>query len=199
MSGEMANNVAVIASVCSAVMTAVYTIATIAICLANRRSADAADAQARAMRQQTDELLRQYRESIRARVSLRYGYDDAIGKYLIVKNVGKEDADDVRISINAEFLDGLRVRFKDSHLETLTKSAIHLASGQEFPVFVGFASQFDGMKTKRAEFTLHYRGGAMHYKETAVIDFSQYGFLSTITNTSIVDGKHIVEKLSVKG
>ena len=96
-----------IAAVCTAASTLVYTIATIIICRANAKSAAAAAEQSQAMQIQTQELIRQYHDSTRARIAIRFGYDNAIGKYLILKNVGIHDADNVRVAINKEFLDEL--------------------------------------------------------------------------------------------
>lgn len=188
-----------IAAVCTAASTLVYTIATIIICRANAKSAAAAAEQSQAMQIQTQELIRQYHDSTRARIAIRFGYDNAIGKYLILKNVGIHDADNVRVAINKEFLDELAADFKENNVRTLVDSVIHIASGQEFPVFVNFASAIERMKYPIARVHVSYRDGLEEYNEDAVIDFSQYGFLSTCRNTRTVNGQRIEEDVVLKG
>ena len=188
-----------IAAICTAASTLVYTIATISICRANAKSAAAAAEQSRVMQVQTQELIRQYHDSTRARIAIRFGYDNAIGKYLILKNVGIHDADNVRVAINKEFLDELAADFKENDVRTLVDSAIHIASGQEFPVFVNFASAIGRMKHPAARVHVSYCDGSEVYNEDAVIDFSQYGFLSTCRNTRMVNGQRIEEDVVLKG
>lgn len=188
-----------IAAICTAASTLVYTIATIVICRANAKSAAAAAEQSRAMQVQTQELIRQYHDSTRARIAIRFGYDNAIGKYLILKNVGIHDADNVRVIINKEFLDELAADFKENNVRTLVDSVIHIASGQEFPVFVNFASAIDAMKHPAARMHVSYNDGSEVFSEDAVIDFSQYGFLSTCKNTRMVNGQRIEEDVVLKG
>ena len=193
------DRVTAIATVCTAVVTAVYTIATIFICRWNKKSAEAAAEQSASMKAQTDELLRQYRENVRARISVRYGYDDAVGKYVIIKNVGKTDADDVRIVADEEFVKGMDDGSKFNPIRVLSESVLHVAAGQEFPVFVGFASKIDRLVKKHVEFSISYRAAKEVFKDSATIDFSQYRFLSTVTNSKTVDGKRVEEKVQVKG
>ena len=197
--GVIVENCAQVATVVTCVVTAVYTIATILICQANKKSAKAAMEQAQSMQRQTEELIRQYRESTRARIAIRYGWDNAVGKYVIFKNVGKKDADDVRVSVCDEFLDALEKECKSSCLITLTQSRIHIAAGQEFPVFVGFASHLEKMPVKVAEIKVSYTDHGEKCEDCAEIDFSQYGFLTTCRNSRVVDGKRIEEDVVMKG
>ncbi len=199
MNTTMVESWAQVATVVTCVTTAVYTIATILICRANKKSADAATEQAKSMQLQTAELLRQYNESTRARIAIRYGWDNAIGKYLILKNVGKRDADNVRVFVCSEFLDAIENVCKGSCLTTLTQSCIHIAAGQEFPVFIGFASHIEMMTVKIAEIRVTYTDKGELSEDSATIDFTQYGFLSTCRNMRTVDGKRIEEDVVLKG
>lgn len=109
------------------------------------------------------------------------------------------DADNVRVAINKEFLDELAADFKENNVRTLVDSVIHIASGQEFPVFVNFASAIERMKYPIARVHVSYRDGLEVYNEDAVIDFSQYGFLSTCRSTRTVNGQRIEEDVVLKG
>ena len=192
-------NWAQVATVVTCIATIVYTIATWFICRANNRAATAATEQSIAMHLQTEELIHQYRESTRARIAIRYGWDNAVGKYVIFKNVGKSDADDVRVTVCAEFLNALEKACDGSCLITLTQSRIHIAAGQEFPVFVGFASHLEKMPVKVAEIKVCYTDHGEKCEDSAEIDFSQYGFLTTCRNSRFVDGKRIEEDVVMKG
>lgn len=199
MDNATVSNWTMIAAVCTAASTLVYTIATIIISRANARSAAAAAEQSKAMQVQTQELIRQYHDSTRARIAIRFGYDNAIGKYLILKNVGVHDADHVRVTVNKEFLEELGSVFRENHIQTLVNSVIHIASGQEFPIFVNFASAIERMEHPEARIHVSYRDGFEVYSEDAVINFSQYGFLSTCRNTRTVNGQRIEEDVVLKG
>lgn len=195
----MIENWAQVATVVTCIATIVYTIATWFICRANNRAANAATEQSIAMHLQTEELIYQYRESTRARIAIRYGWDNAVGKYVIFKNVGKSDADDVRVSVCSEFLNALEKECKSSCLITLTQCRIHIAAGQEFPVLVGFASRLEKMPVKVAKIKVSYTDHGKKCEDGAEIDFSQYGFLSTCRNSRFVDGKRIEEDVVMKG
>ena len=188
-----------VAALCTAATTVAYTIATVFICRANRRSADAASEQSRAMQIQTEELIRQYRDSTRARIAIRFGYDNGTGKYLILKNVGKHDADQVRVEVGNGFLDALDQVFPDSHLCKLTRSTIHIASGQEFPILVGFASHLGRIRDKKAQVAISYKDGEDFFCEKAEIDFSQYDFLATCWNVRMENGVQVREEVKAKG
>ena len=66
-------------------ITTIYTVATIIICWANWRSSSAA-------RKQTEEMIRQYQDSKRARIAIRFDKRCSIDRNIVLKNVGKEDA-----------------------------------------------------------------------------------------------------------
>ena len=120
------------------IITTVYTVATIIICWANWRSSATA-------RQQTDEMIRQYNDSKRARIAIRFDRKSPVDRNIVLKNVGKEDANDVTLSINQEFMDELQIVWPNNVLKIGTNSTIHIAAGQEFWFFVGFLSNVDKM------------------------------------------------------
>lgn len=188
-----------IAATVSAFATVAYTVLTVVLCRANMKSANAANNQSQMMQAQTEELLRQYREANRARISLRYGYDKATGKYVIIKNVGRKDASNVRFSIDESFMSELDKVFDKNHLRTLAKSTLHVAPGQEFPIFITFSSKLHNMAVTVAKFQFTYSDEWGTYCESANVDLSQYGFISHCVNTKIVDGHRTEEVLEVKG
>ena len=168
-------------------VTTVYTFATIAICWANWRSASAAKGQ-------TEEMIRQYRDSKRARIAIRFDKKCVVDRNIVLKNVGKEDADEVSVSINHEFMEQLHVVWPDNLLTIVTSSTFHIAAGQEFWLFVGFADIIDKMTVTKANVKVNYQAAGECHQETATIDFSQYNFISEISNQSVsAHGHHWVD------
>lgn len=167
-------------------LTAVYVVATIAICWANWASASVA-------RKQTNELIRQYNDSVRARIAIRFDRKTPTDRQIVIRNVGKQDAEKVKVSIDPKFIDGLEALFPLSPLKTATNSMIHIAAQQEFWLFVGFASLIDRLPVKVATVSVEYLAGGERFVETTNIDFSQYGFLSEIESSRTVgtNGRHL--------
>ncbi len=162
------------------ILTAVYVVATIFICLANRSSASATKAQ-------TEEMKRQYLESSRARVVIRFDKRVGVERAIVLKNIGRLDAVDVTLSVGEDFLNDLNKVFPANRLSKMTESKIHIASEQEFWVSVGFAGSFSALQSQVARITVSYHDVNNSYNETTVIDFSQYDFMTTmqVNNTAI--------------
>lgn len=164
-------------------LTAIYVAATIAICWANWASASAA-------KRQTEEMARQNKESRRTRLTVRFDKRAPKDRSIVLKNVGHEDALETRISVDQDFMDELGTLWPDNLLAIAEKSNIHIVEGQEFWVFVGFASTVDAMKNKVARITVHYNDLFGSYEETTSIDFSQYNFLSDMSRGCVVANGH---------
>jgi hypothetical protein len=165
------------------IVTTVYTVATIIICWANWRSSATA-------RQQTYEMIRQYNDSKRARIAIRFDKKSPVDRNIVLKNVGKEDANDVTLSINQEFMDELQRVWPNNVLKIGTNSTIHIAAGQEFWFFVGFSSNVDKMKATKAEVRVRYRASSKYFEEVAHIDFSQYSFMTEVSNKTVSANVH---------
>lgn len=158
-------------------LTAIYVVATIFICLANRRAAAAS-------KEQTDEMRRQFAESSRARVIVRFDKRSVIDRCVVLKNIGFHDAVDVTVSVDDAFLNDLNNVCPENRLSIISKSKIHIASQQEFWVFLGFAPKMDAMQSQIAKITVSYKDGSQSYIESTAIDFSQYDFMTTIITSN---------------
>ena len=162
------------------VLTAVYVIATIFICLANRRAATAANLQ-------TEEMRKQFAESSRARVIVRFDKMTPVDRCIVIKNIGRLDAVDVMVSVNDDFLSDLNRVCPENRLSVIAKSKIHIASQQEFWVFIGFSTAINRLRSQIANITVSYLDVNQSYAESTVIDFSQYEFMSTPIETNPMD------------
>lgn len=167
-------------------LTAIYVIATIAICWANWAAASAA-------KKQTEEMRKQYLEATRARLIVRFDKQIPTDMSFVLKNIGNNDAIDVIVSVNKEFMDALNMVWPNNLLLALVKSKIHIAVGQEFKVFVGFKKVIDAMQTKIAQITVTYHDAIGSYNDTTVIDFSQYDFMSTLNRGFVHTANGIFE------
>lgn len=154
-------------------LTAVYVVATIFICLANRRAAAAA-------KEQTEEMRRQFAESSRARVVVRFDKRTPPERAFVLKNIGLHDAVDVTVSVDSAFLDDLNNVCPENRLSRIVQSKIHIASQQEFWVFMGFAPKLNALQSQIANITVSYHDGSQSYVESTAIDFSQYDFMTGI-------------------
>lgn len=98
-----------------AVLTMVYVIATILICIFNYKSAIAA-------RKQTEESIRQFEESNRAYVIPRFETLEGQLYCLVFQNIGRTMAEKLKIQISDDWLDCLKRTQKNSSVaETLLK------------------------------------------------------------------------------
>lgn len=167
-------------------LTAIYVIATIVICWANWASASAA-------KKQTLVLIRQYKDSTRARIAIRFDRKTATDRQIVLRNVGREHAEKVHLSIDTKFMEGLKTIWPENPLLIGNKSEFSIAPDQEFWFFVGFSSMLDNLPIKAAHVAVDYMAGGVAYRETTIIDFSQYAFLTDVENSRsiMVNGRHL--------
>lgn len=165
------------------VLTGVYVLATIAIYRANQKSAKWAQAQ-------TDELIRQFRETNRARLSVRFDKRAIVERSFVIKNIGQRPATNVRLSIDGEFMSALDKVFPANVLKIAQKSTILIAPGQEFWFLVGMCSTVERMSVQVAHIRVAYRDGEQNYLEETVIDLKQYDFLTEVS-TKTIGGKPV--------
>ena len=89
------------------IITAIYVVATILICIYNGKSAEAAKEQTFAAKRQIEEMIKQYNESNRPMVTIRFEVIRSGLLCFILENIGPVAATDVQINLNTEFLDNI--------------------------------------------------------------------------------------------
>lgn len=159
------------------VLTAVYVVATIFICVANVYSA-------MWTKRQTAELIRQFGETNRARLTVRFDRRAAIERSFVVKNIGLRPATDVQVTIDDAFLFALDQEFPENTLKQTLQSRFIIAPGQEYWFLAGLCSRLDKMLTPVAHIRITYRDGERNYTEEAVLDFRQYDFMTPMSETT---------------
>ena len=148
------------------IMTTIYVVATILICRYNWISAKAA-------KQQTEEMLVQYKESKRPVISISFEMIRSGLCCFIIENVGESPAHEVNVNVNDEFIDVIPGGKENSALQRLRESHLFIASKQKFTVFICGQPEFSKVMNVAAKFDVTYDGYIEHHE----IDLSQYAYM----------------------
>ena len=165
------------------IITAIYVIATIFICVYNGRSAKAA-------KKQTEEMISQYNAVNRPLVTVRFDIIRSGLLCFVIENEGPLPAKDVRISINKEFLANIKDDGEKRRLKDLNNANFYLASKQKLTVLLGANPSFNEIAKEIAKIYITYND----YKEYTEIDISQYKFL-ILYNSSLEDISQHLKKI----
>ncbi|MBQ2996119.1 MAG: hypothetical protein IJE22_02650 [Oscillibacter sp.] len=155
-------------------ITAVYVVATIFICRANIKSADAT-------REQVAEAKRQYEEEHRAYISYEFIYERRAFYGMRFTNHGRRVATNVQVLLKQEFIDSLppNSSFRSSLL-TLKEREFTLGIGQSYDIYFG-GNEFSSNSNKQPiEGTIVYSDAQKTYSETFYIDFEKYAAIFTV-------------------
>lgn len=169
------------------IITAIYVIATIFICVFNGKSAKAANEQTEAARNQTKEMIEQYNAVNRPFVTVRFDIIRSGLLCFLIENEGPLPAHDVRIRINKEFLDNVQDKDDRNRLEELNGASFYLASKQKLTVCVGGQPSFSNISKEVAKFDISYDD----FNEHTEIDLNQYRFLMVYTSPVEDISQHI--------
>ena len=159
-------------------ITAVYVVATIFICRANIKSADAT-------REQVAEAKRQYEEEHRAHIFYKLVYERRAVYGMRFTNHGRRVATNVRILLKQEFVDSIpRIPSFDSGLSTLKEREFTLGIGQSYDIYFGGKEFRNNLNKVPIEGTITYSDAKKSYSEKFYIDFEKYAtFFSVDSET----------------
>ena len=129
------------------IITAVYVAATIVICVFNGKSAKAAKEQTETARQQIDEMIRQYNESNRPIVIVRFEIIRSGLLCFVLENIGPVVAEDIKIRINDEVIDNLEKEDK----QISAADCIFISQHDPFNGDCGLPSYVSGTDHRRYE------------------------------------------------
>lgn len=172
------------------IITAIYVVATIFICIFNGKSAKAAHDQTEASRQQTKEMIDQYNAVNRPIVTVRFDIIRSGLMCFIIENEGPQPAKDVKVVINQEFIDNISNSDERKMLADLNNATFFLASKQKLTVLLGGNSAFSDIAKEIAKIDISYNG----YTEHTEIDINQYRFL-LIYNSPVEDISQHLKKI----
>jgi hypothetical protein len=154
-------------------ITAVYVVATIFICRANIKSAEAT-------REQVAEARRQYEEEHRPYVSYQFIYERHTWYGMRFTNHGKRVANHVQIKLDKEFLDSLEMSQFFEGLRKLQDREFTLGIGQSYDILFGAADFRRRPDKKPIAGEILYQDSREAYRETFEIDFEKYATLFSV-------------------
>ena len=155
------------------VITAVYVVATIFICVFNGRSAKAA-------KEQTEEMKRQFYSINRPIVAMEIAFVKRAFLCLRMHNNGSQTAFNVKVELSQEFIDGLERNFK-AILESDKGKTRTIGVGQYFDIFFG-STKYIKMESKpviTGRVTYNGINGSI-YVEDFSIDMGNYATIYTV-------------------
>ena len=167
------------------VLTAVYVIATIAICLFNYKSAQAT-------REQVAESARQFEETNRAFLTV---YADFIRNglfVLCVSNSGNKPAKDINVNIGEEYFKNIKQEFLPN-VEKFVKSNFMLGLEQKFYLTLGGLLDYEKLSNESMFLELTYQDDKRKYSEKIEIRLKEIAWSLNYTSP-ITDIQHDIKK-----
>ena len=170
------------------VITAVYVIATIFICMANIKSA-------KATREQLAEAKRQYEEDHRPYISYQLIFENRTYYGMRFTNHGRREATHVQIRFNRDFLNSISKCSFSKGLNALQDKEFALGIGQSYDVFFGTREFRNNPNKKPIEGEIIYQDEQTTYRNSFNIDFEKYATFYSV-NSSTDDFREDMKKLT---
>ena len=162
-------------------ITAVYVIATIAICWANIKAANASKAQ-------LEEMRRQYAEENRPIIETEFHYERRTWYIIRFVNHGRHTAQHVKIELDQEFIESLpEEAYKSTLLEQKGKECI-IGVGQHYDLYIGSNAMRGNPNMRPVTGDIYYEGYQNSYSDKVFIDLKYYMtfFSSTTDNDDLL-------------
>ena len=158
------------------IITGVYVVATIFICWANIKSANAS-------KEQLKEMQRQYAESNRPLVELELHYMRKTWYVARFINRGNLTAQHVKINLEQSFVDSLPEEVFRTELEKQKGKECIIGVGQHYDLFIGSNSLRENPNMKPLTGTIEYEARGRVYKSEVYVDLEHYmTFFSATTD-----------------
>ena len=158
------------------IITGIYVIATIFICWANIKSAQASKAQ-------LHEMQLQYAEENRPIVEVEFHYIKRAWYVVRFVNHGNKTAQHVKIHLEQEFIDSLSEETFRKELERVKEKECIIGVGQHYDLFVGSNKLRENPNMKSLTGTIEYESQGNSYKSDIFVNLEHYiTFYSTTTD-----------------
>ena len=157
------------------IVTAIYTLATIAILRANGKSAKAA-------KEQVAEMQRQYNEINRARIEVEVIYERRVVYGLRFVNNGSLTAQDVKISLEQSFIDSISESDFANQLIKQKDKACIIGTGQHYDLFIGSNKYRQNPNKVPVQGTVSYSSNNTEYSTEFYIDMENYAQFYSIAS-----------------
>lgn len=170
------------------VITAIYVIATIAICVANFKSA-------KASKMQLEVMKKQYKEENRPYVEVELHYERRLLYSLRFVNHGKQTAQRFRVDFNHEFIESVPEPYFRRNIEKQKGKECIIGVGQHYDLFIGSNEMRNNPSWKPITGKITYQSNGQSYESDFFIDIENYMTFFQI-NEENKEHKELMEKLS---
>lgn len=158
------------------IITGIYVIATIFICLANIKAANASKEQLR-------EMQKQFAETNRPVVELEFHYSRRTWYIARFVNRGNLSAQHVKINLDQEFIDSLPEESMRKELERIKGKECIIGAGQHYDLYIGSNKLRGNPNMKPLTGTIEYESQVKTYQSDLFVDLEHYmTFFSSTTD-----------------
>ena len=158
------------------IITGIYVVATVFICWANFKSANAS-------KEQLKEMQKQYAETNRPLIELEFHYSRRTWYIARFVNHGNLTAQHVRINLNQSFIDSLPEESFRNELKRIMGRECIIGVGQHYDLFIGSNNLRGNPNMMPLIGTINYEAQGKEYKSDLFADLERYmTFFSATTD-----------------
>lgn len=158
------------------IITGIYVIATIFICLANIQAVNASKEQLR-------EMQKQFSETNRPVVELEFHYSRRTWYIVRFINRGNMTAQHVKISLDQGFVDSIPEESFKRELERIKDKECIIGAGQHYDLYIGSNQLRGNPNMKPLTGTIEYKAQGETYRSDLFVDLEHYmTFFSSTTD-----------------
>lgn len=158
------------------IITGVYVIATIFICWANIKAANASKEQLR-------EMQREFAETNKPNIELEFHYSRRTWYIARFVNRGSLSAQHVKINLDQEFIDSLPEESMKKELERIKGKECIIGAGQHYDLYIGSNQLRGNPNMKPLTGTIEYKAQGETYQSDLYVDLENYmTFFSSTTD-----------------
>lgn len=158
------------------IITGVYVIATIFICLANIKAANAS-------KEQLQEVQKQFAETNRPNIELEFHYNRRTWYIARFVNRGNLSAQHVKINLDQEFINSLSEESMRKELERIKGKECIIGAGQHYDLYIGSNQLRENPNVKQLTGTITYESQGKNYQSDLFVDLEHYmTFYSSTTD-----------------
>ena len=158
------------------IITGIYVIATIIICWANIKSANAS-------KEQLEEMQKQYAETNRPLIELEFQYNRRTWYIVRFVNHGNLTAQRVKISLDQAFIDSVPEESFRNELERIKGKECIIGVGQHYDLFIGGNKLRGNPNMTPLTGTIKYEAQGKEYESDLFVDLEHYmTFFSATTD-----------------
>lgn len=158
------------------IITGVYVIATIFICWANIKAANASKEQLR-------EMQREFAETNKPNIELEFHYSRRTWYIARFVNRGSLSAQHVKINLDQEFIGSLPEESMKKELERIKSKECIIGAGQHYDLYIGSNQLRGNPNMKPLTGTIEYKAQGETYQSDLYVDLENYmTFFSSTTD-----------------